>query len=89
VPRRDDNSGNKRGKEVDFVLYGARGLHAFEVKRSSRFRESDLAALRLFCDDYPEARGCLLCGGPQRYKFGRIDVVPIGEGLLGLAKRLG
>jgi uncharacterized protein len=77
------------GKEVDFVLYGERGLHAFEVKRSSRFREADLAALRAFCDDYPEARGCLLYGGQQRYRFGRIDVVPLGEGLVGLAKRLG
>ena len=42
-------------KEVDFVLYGERGLHAFEVKRSSRFREADIATLRLFCEDYPEA----------------------------------
>jgi uncharacterized protein len=75
-------------KEVDFVLYGERGLHAFEVKRSSRFREEDIAALRLFCDDYPEAAGCLLYGGRQRYKFGPIEVVPLGEGLASLAERL-
>jgi predicted AAA+ superfamily ATPase len=75
-------------KEVDFVLYGERGLHAFEVKRSSRFREGDIASLRLFCDDYPEAAGCLLYGGRQSYKFGSIDVVPLGEGLVGLADRL-
>jgi len=75
-------------KEVDFVLYGERGLHAFEVKRSSRFREADIATLRLFCEDYPEATGCLLYGGRQRYQFGPIDVVPIGEGLTGLAERL-
>lgn len=75
-------------KEVDFVLYGERGLHAFEVKRASRFREDDIAALRLFCDDYPEASGCLLYGGRQSYRFGRIEVVPIGKGLAGLTERL-
>lgn len=75
-------------KEVDFVLYGERGLHAFEVKRASRFREDDIAALRLFCDDYPEASGCLLYGGRQSYRFGRIEVVPLEKGLAGLAQRL-
>jgi len=75
-------------EEVDFVLYGERGLHAFEVKRSSRFRETDLASLRAFCSDYPEARACLLYGGSNRYRFDRIDVLPLGEGLGGLARRL-
>ena len=75
-------------EEVDFVLYGPRGLQAFEVKRSSRFREQDLAPLRLFCGDYPEAKGCLFYGGHQRYKFGPIDVVPLGDGLASLAERL-
>ena len=76
------------GKEVDFVLYGERGLLAFDVKRASRFRDQDLAGLRLFCEDYPEASGCLLYGGAQRYRFGRIDVVPLADGLTGLAGRL-
>lgn len=75
-------------KEVDFVLYGERGLHAIEVKRSSRFTEADLAGLRLFCGDYPEARGCLLYGGTTRYRFDAIDVLPLGEGLAGLPGRL-
>lgn len=63
------------GKEVDFVLYGERGLYAIEVKRSSRFREPDLAGLRAFCADHPEAKACLLYGGRQRYCFGKIDVL--------------
>ena len=66
------------GREVDFVLYGERGLHAFEIRRSSRFREADLAALRLFCEDYPEAKAHLLYGGTQRYRFGPIEVLPFG-----------
>jgi uncharacterized protein len=76
------------GKEVDFVLYGERGLHAIEVKRSSRFRDEDIASLRLFCGDYPQARGLLLYGGNQRYRFGEIDVVPLGAGLKELDERL-
>ena len=76
------------GKEVDFVLYGERGLHAIEVKRSSRFREPDLASLGAFCADYPEAKAYLLYGGRQRYRFGNIDVVPLGEGLGEMGERL-
>ena len=77
------------GVEVDFVLYGERGLHAFEVKRTAVFRESDLAGLRLFCLDYPMARGHFLYGGSKRYSYGAIDVVPFAEGLQTLAETLG
>lgn len=69
------------GVEVDLVAYGPNGLHAFEVKRSSRFREADLDGLRQFVADYPEAAGHLLYGGTREYRFGAIDVVPLGEGL--------
>lgn len=68
-------------REVDLVLYGERGLHAFEVTRSAIFREADLSGLRLFCEDYPAARGHLLYGGTQRYRFGSIDVLPVGPAL--------
>ena len=75
-------------KEVDFVLYGERGLHAFEIKRSARFQERDLDALRLFCADYPEAQACLFYGGTERYRFGAIEVMPLGEGLTSLRNQL-
>lgn len=77
------------GVEVDLVAYGPRGLHAFEVKRSSRFRESDLDGLRLFCADYPEAQGHLVYGGTQRYRYGAIDVTPFGEALTALPGWIG
>lgn len=77
------------GEEVDVVLYGERGLHAFEVTRSSMFRETDLRGLRLFCSDYPEARGHLLYGGSRRYQFDRIDVVPFAEAIPQLGSILG
>ena len=38
--------------------------------------------MRALCTDSPEARGCLLHGGHQRYRFGKIQVVPLAEGLM-------
>ena len=76
------------GKEIDFVMYGERGLHAFEVKRSSRFRETDLDSLRLFCQDYPAAKGHLFYSGTQRYRFGAISVTPLDSALSQLPKIL-
>jgi uncharacterized protein len=73
------------GTEVDFVLYGERGLHALEVKRSARFSEADLKALQLFCGDYPEAKGWLLYGGTKSYRYGQIEVLPVVEALPRLA----
>jgi predicted AAA+ superfamily ATPase len=70
--------------EVDAVMYGERGLHAFEVTRSAVFRERDLRGLQLFCTDYPEARGHLLYGGARRYQYERIQVVPFGEAITAL-----
>jgi predicted AAA+ superfamily ATPase len=74
--------------EVDVVMYGERGLHAFEVTRSAVFREADLRGLRLFCADYPEASGHLLYGGTRRYQYDRIQVVPFGEAIMTLGTLL-
>jgi predicted AAA+ superfamily ATPase len=68
-------------KEVDFVLYGERGLVAIEVKRSSTFRDRDLADLRLFATDYPAARCLLLYGGAREYRVGKIGVLPLATAL--------
>jgi predicted AAA+ superfamily ATPase len=68
-------------KEVDFVLYGERGLLAFEVKRSARFRDGDLAPLRLFTRDYPMARCFLFYGGREEYAVDGIRVLPLARAL--------
>lgn len=78
----------RTGLEVDLVAYGERGLHAFEVKRTSVFRETDLQGLREFTLDYPSARGHFFYGGTRRYKFDNIDVVPLEEGLRELGTTL-
>jgi predicted AAA+ superfamily ATPase len=75
-------------EEVDLVMYGERGLRAFEITRSAVFRETDLRGLRLFCADYPEASGYLLYGGTRRYQYDRIQVMPFGEAITTLGALL-
>lgn len=65
------------GHEVDFVLYGERGLQAIEVKRSSRIRGEDLAGLKAFKRDYPEAKCYLLYGGERRREDDGIVWLPL------------
>jgi predicted AAA+ superfamily ATPase len=72
---------SRKKEEVDFVLYGAGGLIAVEVKRSGRFREQDMSALREFCGDYPMAKGYLLYTGSERLRYGPIDVLPVEEAM--------
>lgn len=78
----------KHGLEVDFVLYGPRGLLALEIKRAASVNPADLKALREFKRDYPEATCVLLYGGEQPLFLGEIRVVPIREALRGLDKIL-
>jgi uncharacterized protein len=71
----------RSGQEVDFVLYGERGLIAIEVKRSSRYREQDLSALRTFGDDYPMASRFLFYGGDRDYEVDGIRVMSLARAL--------
>ncbi len=66
-----------QGVEVDFVLYGPRGLWAFEVKSSTRIRNEDFKGLHLFLEDYPEAKVKIIYAGHRRYWEGNIEVIPI------------
>lgn len=74
----------KEQKEVDFILYGERGLVAIEVKRSGTFRNSDVDALRLFQEDYPQAKCFLFYGGTKSYAVDGCRVLPLEEALLTL-----
>jgi uncharacterized protein len=51
------------GLEVDFVVYGAEGLFALEVKNARQVHDADLKSLRAFGADYPESQRCLLHRG--------------------------
>lgn len=74
--------------EVDFIVYGNKGLFAFEIKRKSSIGKKDLSGLRLFAKDYPMAKLFLLYGGERSYHDGGIDVLPFQEALTGLLKLL-
>ena len=63
--------------EVDVVLYGERGIRAFEITRTRRIRRADTAGLLRFSADYPQARLHLIYGGERRMKDGGIDIIPV------------
>lgn len=64
------------GDEVDFVLYGERGLRVFEVKMSQNVRPDDLRALLRLRADFSEARAHLLYLGQRRWHDRGIEVLP-------------
>jgi uncharacterized protein len=70
--------------EVDFVVYGADGLHALEVKNSQQIRPEDLRGLRAFGEDYPESRRILLYRGKDRLLQNGILCLPCEEFLKAL-----
>jgi predicted AAA+ superfamily ATPase len=69
------------GREVDFVLYGPRGLIAIEVKRSARITSTMLAGIKAFTKDYPESKTYLFYGGQRQMREGEIELIPINKAL--------
>jgi predicted AAA+ superfamily ATPase len=69
------------GMEVDFILYGPRGIVAFEVKRKRRLSGHDLRGLRSFLEDYPMASAFILYGGDHPAYFDQISALPIADAL--------
>ena len=67
------------GTEVDFVVYGEAGLHAFEVKNARTVQRSDLRGLRTFRADYPEAQAALLYRGDERLRIDGIWCLPVAD----------
>ncbi|MDZ4697807.1 MAG: DUF4143 domain-containing protein [Deltaproteobacteria bacterium] len=76
------------GLEVDFVLYGERGLVAFETKRAARLRSDDFSSLQAFREAYPMAKTILAYGGTRTYREGSVEVVPYGDCLRRLSEWL-
>ena len=78
----------KNGLEVDFVLYGPRGLIAIEVKRSSQAHPKNLRALKEFKKDYATAKCYLLYGGKTTLFLNEVTVLPIKHALGNLDRLL-
>jgi predicted AAA+ superfamily ATPase len=76
------------GAEVDFVLYGKRGLVAIEVKGKTRLTGHDLRGLRMFLADYPMAKAYILYGGDHRLSLDGITALPIVDALRNLPEFL-
>lgn len=69
------------GHEVDFIAYGPKGLHAFELKRSATITNKALKGLQAFAEDYPEAKLHLLYAGKHKEYHNNITVIPLEEAL--------
>jgi predicted AAA+ superfamily ATPase len=69
------------GVEVDFILYGPKGLLAFEIKRSGRISKKDLNGLKSFANDYPEAKLYMLYGGSRQEYADNISILPVEKAL--------
>jgi predicted AAA+ superfamily ATPase len=70
------------GVEVDFVLYGKKGIKAIEVKANKRFQDNMLSGLKSFRTDYPEAELFLLYGGNRRMYVDNVTILPVQEACL-------
>ena len=79
----------RSGVEVDFVVYGASGLQAFEVKNATVVESRDLRGLRTFREDYPEAEAALLYRGRDRLRMGGIWCLPVEDFLRRIRPTLG
>lgn len=69
------------GIEVDFILYGEKGLLAFEVKRGGRVKPHDLKGLKEFKASYPMARLFLINGSKRSSKQGDVQILPFEKAL--------
>ena len=67
------------GAEVDFVLYGERGLVAIEVKSGAHLRADDHRGLAAFRADYPMAKCYLLYTGTRSGYEAGVDIVPLAK----------
>lgn len=68
-------------REVDFVLYGEKGILAFEVKRTGKITSSMFRGLKAFLRDYPSAKTYFIYGGSRRLREGEIDILPVSAAL--------
>ena len=69
------------GIEVDFIVYGANGLFAFELKSSTYFERKDLKGLQAFKKDFPIAQCYLIYAGQREELHNDITVLPLKTAL--------
>ena len=67
--------------EVDFVLYGDRGIRVFEIKRTDKVSKPRLSGLISFLKDYPMAKAYFIYGGKRYMRQEAIEIIPMGDAL--------
>lgn len=78
----------KHGLEIDFILYGQKGLIAIEVKSSTQIHSKDIKALKHFKEDYKIAKLYVFYGGKRELHLGDVNVIPVDLALKKLEKIL-
>jgi uncharacterized protein len=76
------------GREVDFILYGKRGIRAFEVKRGGRVSSGMLSGLNSFISDYPDTQAFFIYGGRKKMYIDGIKIIPIKEAIGGIREMI-
>jgi predicted AAA+ superfamily ATPase len=77
-----------KGDEVDFILYGKKGLFAIECKCSKTIHSSDLKSLKYFKKDFKPAQLLLVYGGDEELILDEVKIVPISLFLKNMEKYL-
>ncbi|MCG2726477.1 MAG: AAA family ATPase [Elusimicrobia bacterium] len=72
------------GSEVDFVFYGENGFIAVEVKRGANIDASRIGGLKLFQNDYPQAKCYIVCGATRREYCGKVEIWPFKDFMINL-----
>lgn len=72
--------------EVDFILYGPKGLIAIEVKSAKTVQPSDLRGLEAFKQEYPIAKLYLFYCGTDLMHRGNVEILPITTTLPNLSR---
>lgn len=65
--------------EVDFVLYGDKGIKAFEIKRTAKISPAMVRGLKSFLKDYPTAKAYFVYGGERYMRKDNIEIIPMSN----------
>jgi predicted AAA+ superfamily ATPase len=65
--------------EADFIIYGEKTLAGIEVTGASGIREGDVAGLKAFLKEYPDAEAFLLYAGAETYYEDKIHFIPLTD----------
>ena len=78
-----------KGQEVDFILYGKKGLFAIECKCSKKVNHIDLKSLHLFKADFKPAQLILIYGGDEELLIENVRIIPAYKFLSKMPKYIG